>query len=131
MQSLTPASLPSFLARFESFHDGLLRRIELRYLPSGEKELTVIVSAQDRTSSQGWSNVVFSVQRVSEITLREGRSSCQVLSSGMAVDWFDGQLFLAFSPWTAAPAGADDFRRSDFFVAGESCSWVVEPYGEQ
>jgi hypothetical protein len=130
MNDLSFASVHEFLGRFHSFHDSVVRRVEHRYSPSGQRQTTLTISAQDQQSGTGWSNVIVQINDVLEIGFREGKSTRQVLSDGMTIVWLDGDVWCDLSPYASEPASADDFRQSDFFVAGKALSWRVDQYSE-
>jgi hypothetical protein len=129
MEPLNKDTLRRFLDRFYSFNDAVIRRLELHYA-TGHNRVAVTLSAQDQQSSQGWCNVVLVVEDVSEIAFREGKATCQVLSSGLVVTWFDENVWCDFSP-DLEPETTDEFRQSDFYVVGRTLSWRAEPYSEQ
>jgi hypothetical protein len=129
MTELTLASRADFLSRFYELADSVVRRVEFTYTPG--RRLTVVLSAQDSLAPDGWSNVRIVVHGVREFTLREGKSTCVVTSYGFLIEWFDGTIALDFSPATDYPAGMEDIRRSDFYVAGERAFWEVGPYSEE
>lgn len=79
----------------------------------------------------GWCNVVIAIDDVSEIRFREGLSTRRVLSDGLTIAWFNGKVWFDLSPHASDPAAADDFRRSDFYVVGESFAWRAEQYGAE
>jgi hypothetical protein len=131
MPTVQPRDLAEFLDRFLSFNDAVLRRVEHRFLSSGTQRCVVTLSAQDRESARGWSNVVVTVEQVSELTLREGKTSCQVLSDGVIIKWFEGVTFLVFSATASDPETVEEVRQSDFYVAGVSFAWEVGPFAEE
>jgi hypothetical protein len=130
MHTLAQQDAPSFLERFYSFNDALLRRVEHSYSPSGHKQTTITISGRDQQSETGRSNVTLVIHDVSEIGFREGKDTRQVLSDGLTVAWFDERVWCDFSPYATEPESLDDFRRSDFYVVGKGLSWRTAPYGE-
>jgi hypothetical protein len=130
MQALTKETLPLFVTRFASLNDGVLRELRFKYSASGQKAISVIVSVQDLEAKEGWSNLVILVDEITETAFKEGRATCQVLSSGIVVAWLEAQVWCDFSP-SLEPVSIDDFRQSDFYVAGKRVSWEVEPYSDQ
>ena len=131
MNKLDQPSLREFLDRFNSFNDAVVRRVEYRYGASGRPQATLTISTQDQQSDEGWSNVVVVIENVSEIAFREGKSTRQVLSDGLIVAWFNGDVWCDLSPYTSEPASVNDFRRSDFYVVGEALSWRIDQYSEE
>ena len=130
MNHLQQQSLREFLERFNSFNDAVVRRVEFRYVASGRRQATLTISTQDQCSDSGWSNVIIMIDNVSEIAFREGKSTRQVLSDGLTVVWFDGDVWCDLSPHTSDPSTIDEFRRSDFYVVGAALSWQADQYSE-
>lgn len=130
MNMLDQSSVRTFLDRFNSFNDAIVRRIEHRFGVSGHQRTTLTVSSQDEQSETGWSNVVIVVENVFEITFREGKSTRQILSDGLTISWFKDDVWCDLSPYASNPAAVNEFRRSDFYVAGKSLTWRVEEYSE-
>jgi hypothetical protein len=131
MNKLDETLLREFLDRFNSFNDAVVRRVGYCYDASGHRQATLTISTQDQQSDAGWSNVVIVIDNVSEIAFREGKSTRQILSDGLAVCWFDGDVWCDLSPYSSEPDTVDDFRRSDFYVVGEALAWRVEQYSEE
>ena len=131
MHQLEESSLRQFLDRFNSFNDAVLRRLEHRYSASGRRQATLTISTQDQQSDAGWSNVVIVIDNVGEITFREVKSTRQVLSDGLSIAWFDGDVWCDLSPYSSGPITVDDFRRSDFYVSGGSVTWRTEHFCEE
>ena len=125
------ADVNSVLDRFYRCNDGVIRRIELVFCPAREKsEATIECSVRDDLDGASWVNLICRVRGVSEFAMSEGNVSHRVLSDGLAIGWFDGLVFLDFSPYTTDPDGIDDFRRSGCYFAGESATWEVVPYND-
>ena len=126
MPKISPTTVSAFLERFYQCADGVVREVQVDFVT---KSATVTLSCQDREREirQPWINLVFDVQEVVELRLIEGESTCVVLSQGLHVGFFDGLIYLDFCPYTAAPAGVEDFKRSHFLVVGERCTWALEP----
>ena len=130
MQTLNRDTSAQFLRRFCSFNDAVIRRIEHHYAASGQKRTIVTLSARDQETDQGWSNVVIVIDGVSEIAFREGKATCQVLSSGLAVTWFRNNVWCDYSP-SIEPKSIEEFRQSDFYIVGKCFEWQVQSYSDQ
>ena len=72
MQVLDKEALADFLARFQSLSDAVIRDIRYHFPKSGDKQLTVTLSTQDRFGHDGWSNIRITFGAVSELNLRDG-----------------------------------------------------------
>ncbi len=128
---LTQADSESVLERFYRFSDGLIRRIDLVFEPNrDDSRATIACSVRDDAAGSEWVNVIFRVRGLREFTMTEGRVSYRVLSDGLALGWFEGLVFLDFGPYTSAPSGVDDYRRSGCYFAGHSATWEIVPYNE-
>jgi hypothetical protein len=131
MNKLDQLAVREFLDRFNSFNDAVVRRVEFRYGASGRRQATLTISTQDQRSDVTRSNVVIVIDNVSESGFREGKSTRQVLSDGLTVAWFNGEVWCDLSPYAQEPTSVEDFRRSDFYVAGEALTWRTAPYREE
>ena len=130
MNLLTADSLDAFLRQFYHLNDGVIRRLEFVYQPSGTRQVIVVLSSQDSDSPSGWSNLLLRLDAVSEFVLREGQTTCQILSDGMTIKWIDKTLFVSFSSSMAEPESDTDFRQSDCYAACHDLSWEIMPYAE-
>lgn len=131
MDLLSEQDLPAFLSRFASFDDGVIRKVEHRYGQHGVQRTSVIISVMDQQAQKGWSNVTLVMDGVSEFVLREGRTTCVVLSFGVCFRWIDGKIWCLLSPYSFESEFIDDFRRSDFYVVASSIAFSVSKYSEE
>ena len=122
-------TIDALLERFSSFYDAVLVEVHLE-LPrtSGDRRATVRLLAQDREGE--WSSVTFVVEPLTEFKFAEGRSSNLVLCDGLGIHLVDGRAFLDLAPYAAAPAGIEDLRRSQQYVAGGSCAADIDAFRE-
>lgn len=129
MNELLPTTITDFFDRFYNCYDGLIRNVNINY-PS--KGALVVLSVQDQKAQkdEGWVNLHLYIENFTEFILRESKSTCVVLSSGLQIGFFDSTLYLDFCPFSEAPEGIDDFKKSDFLIAGKKCIWSVLPYSE-
>jgi hypothetical protein len=130
MNTLSGDSIDSFLSRFGTFNDSVLRKVEHRFAANGSRQAEVVISAQDQRVELGWSNVIISFADVFEFLFREGKSTRQVLSDGLKIVLLDGKLWCDFSPYSTEGESIDDFRRSDFYVVAAGINWDVVGYSE-
>jgi hypothetical protein len=108
MESLDSVTRAGFLSRFYDLSDAVIRKIEHDYLSTGVQTTTVTIEAQDQLAAEGWSHLAIRVSGVRELVFKEGRTTCQILSSGVQIDWYDGLVFCDFSPYSTAPISIDD-----------------------
>lgn len=129
--ALSPHSVDDVLNRFYRCSDGVIRHVDIvfRSAPAGS-EATITISVRDGSAEAQWVNLIWRVEGLEELAFLEGRTSYRVLSDGVVVGWFEGLTFLDFGPYTSAPEGVEDFRRSGFYFAGKAVSWEVVPYAE-
>jgi hypothetical protein len=120
----------ALMSRFGSFQDAVVRRIEHRFGVEEGAQCAVTMSAEDRSSEDGWSNVTFVVRGVTEVAFREDPRMRQILTDGLALRRIDQQWWLDFAPFCADPESADEIRLSDFYVTGRSLMWQVTPFRE-
>jgi hypothetical protein len=121
---LTPETLPRFFDRFHRLYDGMLLRIEVTWLTDGQRaaQLWVVVRDQECLCS---STLVLGVEGVSEWAVQDAGSAIVVLSSGLAVGWWQGAIWLSPQPYSTLMEGPEDFRRSVFYLAGCTAWWAV------
>jgi hypothetical protein len=122
---LTKETVESFLDRFYRMGDGLILRIEYEYCSDGKKRLTVVVCVKELNLS---STLMLVVDDVREFFFREKEHSLRVMSMGISIDWFESAIWIAFQPYSTDMTSIEDYRQSDFYVAGHSCYWeIVDP----
>ncbi len=129
MIRLTPDTINEFLERFYSLYDSVIRKIEYCYMSSGIQEANIIISSQDKNNSLGWSNLRFFLSGVSEFTLHEGRTTCQILSDGIHIKWIENSIYISFAS-SSEPITTDEFRQSDLFAVCLSLFCDILPYSE-
>lgn len=137
---------PQSLGRFYHCYDGLLRSVHVVYHENGggfneaggETNAYLIISSLDsqRPVTEQWCNVHLDIHGVQEFRLTESgpKGGYEVLSGGIAVRYLSGLYFLDFtSDIDPEPElhsyTVDDFRRSEFYIAGRSFVWRTAPYG--
>lgn len=125
----------NFLDDFNHGYDGVLRAVELVFLPSepfGHAIVTLSVRRSDmKKNRNGWVNLLLSIEDVEEFSLREApKESCRILSYGVQVGVFGDLRFFDFAPYSVSPRGIEDYRLSGFYVAGRKFTWREEPYSE-
>jgi hypothetical protein len=120
----------AFLSRFHGFDDAVVRRFTLSVGPAGEKAV-VSLEARDLEAQpdQDWVEVRLTVEGVTEYRLsRNDREYHYVLSLGLKVDCFEKTYYFDFGPVSDAPDRLEDFRGSNFYVAGGDYHWKIMPY---
>lgn len=124
MPEITPFALAGFLERFSHCYDGVVRDVSIDF---AAKRAVVNLLVRDREAKEedGWVHLTLEVEGLTELSLSEGKSTCIVLSGGLQVGFFNGIIYLDFCPYTEVPVGVEDFRRSDFLIAGARCAWSV------
>jgi hypothetical protein len=125
MKKLEQASVGQFLARFYGFYDGVVREITMNF-ESQAPACEVVVNAQDTESASGWSRVVMQVRGCSEFRLEVGRTTFEVLSSGLQVAWDRGQVFLILDAYPD-DEGLPDTQTNCGYVAGADIFWSAAP----
>jgi hypothetical protein len=131
MTELTPENTRLFLEEFSSFHDSVLRRIEISYEASMRREIRLCVEARraGEDKNEGWVRVVLMVEGVADYRLTESaRTSAQVLSDGLYLFWFGPVFAMEFGYLPSPPDTLDALKRSDFFITGKGLRWETKPY---
>jgi hypothetical protein len=130
MNAIDPITKPRLLERFCEFSDAVLRKVQHTYLSTGKQMTEVTLSAMDKEAPDGWSNVVVRIRGVEELVFKEGRTTCQVLSNGLQIEWHEDIVYVDFSPYSTVAAGVEEIRKSDFYIGGETAEWWTTPYEE-
>jgi hypothetical protein len=117
-------SMDALRARFGGFFDAVLVEVVLK-LPrnEGNRQATVRLLAQEQDGP--WRSVAFTIGRLREFKLSEGRVSNLVLSDGLGLHRLDDGVFVDLAPFTDQPVPVGDLRRSYAYVFGETCSAEV------
>ncbi|MES2642726.1 MAG: hypothetical protein V4850_24800 [Myxococcota bacterium] len=123
MELLNQEVCEAFLRRFYNFYDGVVRSVRIDF-ESTPSTCSVVVDARDADSASGWSRIEFVVHEVGAFRFDAGRTTFEVLSSGIQVGWVNGQLLLVLD---AYPDDVDfpDLATNRAHVAGASCSWAA------
>lgn len=129
MIELTTSNLDKFLERFSHCYDGLIRDVRINF-PTKKVSITCSVKDQNNQVDEGWVNLTLEIENMIELTVVERQSTCIVLSDGLQVGFFNDQVYLDLCPYTEEPDSIDDFKKSDFLVVGERCSWSLAAYNE-
>lgn len=125
MNKLEQASIREFLARFYNFYDGVVRRVSVNF-EADPPTCEVVVDAQDAESASGWSRVVMQVRGCSQFRLELGRTTFEVLSSGVQVAWEGGLAFLFLDAYPD-DEGLPDTGTNHGYIAGEEILWAAAP----
>jgi hypothetical protein len=86
----------------------------------------VVVDVMDAESESGWSRVVLRVQGCSRFRLEIGRTTFEVLSSGIQVGWNEDLVFLFLDAYPD-DEGLPDINTNRAYVAGEDILWFAKP----
>lgn len=122
MIEITKDDAAQIMARFYDFADGVVDRIELD-LPG--KALAVVVLCQDAMSTTGWSSVRFLVTGVEEFRLELGKTTFEVLSSGIQFLWRQNLVYLVLDAYPDDPETSLDLTANRAFVGGLRCEMEV------
>jgi hypothetical protein len=126
---LTRTNLPSFLKRFQNFHDAVLRKAEFVLRPARAR--VVLSAIEDQDGTTGWVNVTFEIDNVSKFRLLEGgKMSCVVLFE-LSVAHFNNSIYLDFCSAMGEPTTVEEFERSYFLVVGNQVKYSVTPYEDE
>ncbi|MCP4597139.1 hypothetical protein [Neptuniibacter sp.] len=133
MEELTFSNASTFLQRFQSFHDALVREARMQFMTKHSltrAEVTLSVQDTGKKSNESWVNLTFKIDNVASFKLLEGPKTTCVVITELKIGFFEDKIYLDFSPYTEKPEGVGDFEKSDFLIAGERCVWVMSPYTE-
>jgi len=136
--TLTEPTLKTFMTRFASGYDSVVRGVNLIYPyswftkppPPNEETLniTLLLSVVDQ-SSQQWCNLHLSFSDVQEFHIYEREGGYyNTLSDGLRIAWLNGLVYTAFSNDGATSNSLDSFKSAKRYVAARELSWKTEPY---
>ncbi len=131
MNTLTEDSTASFLERFYSFHDAVLRTIDVGYSEDGTKAVAITIATRDANEqdNDGWVSVVLRLEQVSEYSFREeANQGLQVLSDGIHVLWFENHFGVDFGWLMDEPDSLAELRTSKAYACAQAATWSVESY---
>lgn len=131
MPMLLPDSTDAFLARFYSFADAVIRKIEIVYAEDGTRQVTLWIAARDRDSASqdAWVTACLVVSGVDSLRVSESdRTSLQVLSNGLHLAWFGDTVAIECGSLIDPPTNLEDVLASDLFLIGKRVNWSVGAY---
>ncbi|MEQ1508514.1 MAG: hypothetical protein ABMB14_40155 [Myxococcota bacterium] len=123
MYEVVAGSLDAVLSRFFQFYDAVVRRVDVDFA-GGRPQCEIVIDAQDAESTSGWSRVVFRMVGVEQFRLEMGKTTFQVLSSGIQIGWHECQVFLfldAFPDDDELPKVSSNRA----YFAGDALFWTV------
>jgi|GEM_PF-5640128 len=119
---LQPEHVALFHERFADFYDGVVRKVELEVgVPS--RACKIEVQCKDRDSRSGWSRVTFSVRGMKEFRFELGRTTFEVLSGGVQIDWQEDRVYVVLDAYPDDGPGLPDLAKNTAYVVGEDCEW--------
>ena len=124
---LTASDLEEFRVRFYDFNDGVVCGVELA-MQSTPRTCRIRIESQDRDADSGWSYVCFEIRDVQEFRFAFGRTTFEVLSSGIQFAWRDGRVYVVLDAYPDDGPDLPDLAMNTAYVAGLSCDWSVSPY---
>ena len=134
MLALTVSQISGFLQRFNSFHDAIIRQIEVRFgfrNPITIARIIILVRDSQTMANEGWVNLQLELADVEEFRFVESRTLVTYTVINEAhIASFDDLFFIDFGGLTDHPASAEDCRKSEFYIAAKKAEWDVEPYQE-
>lgn len=126
MTKLSPESRSDLMHRFYDFYDAVVCDVEIR-LRGESPACQIVVQSQDREADSGWSTVTFDVHRPSEFRFELGRTTFEVLSSGIQIAWRAGSIYLVLDAYPDDDGELPDLRTNSAYVAGAECLWAALP----
>lgn len=125
---LTPQELPAFRSRFCDFHDGVVREVLLGF-GGGADRCRVVVDCKDRNSGSGWARVELAIEGVTRCRFELGRTTFEVLSEGIHIEWLDAEVLIVLDASPNGPQKLPDLSRNTAYVSGRRCNWSAVSIG--
>ena len=128
----TQFTIKSFLERFYSFSDAVIKDISLSFRRSGELgKASVELSCRDEesTSADKWINLIIHLKEVVEFAIHESeRESYQVLSNELHILKSEDLLFIDFGALVDEPTTSGELRESRFYFVCKDLAWEAVDY---
>lgn len=130
MQALTLGHKKLFIQDFRGGVDGIIRQVSFP-LHDLFPHLELILSVQCRDA---WGNLRLRFYDVETLTIRGDPQVFQVLSQGLAFDWFvvnrKERLLFSLGLNPNRELTREDYLGSEFLVIANRCYWEKLPYAE-
>lgn len=131
MKQLDGDSVGPFLERFQNFYDSTVTCTVISYSETRAKSsVEVSVGAIDNNSDAP-SSVIVRMQFTGspEFTIREEpNKSYAVPGDGARISIFNGRIYLDLDTLEGDDDTVESFRASNFYLAGDRCTWEVTPW---
>jgi hypothetical protein len=124
MNSAPPQDVKDFLERFCNLYDGVILEVTLKYLDYS-KQVKVLASAQDKTDDFSWKDLTIVFNDVQEFFIKEDKSTCQIISSGLQCRVFNGMLYFSFSSNILSLDHIYEYRQSEFYLSALSFHYDI------
>lgn len=106
------------LGRYHQFYDGVV--VEIRLLMHGQAGCLVTIECMDRNAASGWSRVSLEIKEVSQFKFQYGKTTFEVLSSGLQFMWRGG-LVTVFLDAYPDDEGFPDLGGNNAYIVGRQC----------
>src|SRR5439155_25924978 len=134
MLAFTVSQISGFLQRFNSFHDAIIRHIEVTFRfrnPITKARIIISVRDSQTMANEGWVNLRLELADVKEFRFVESSTSVTYTVIYEAhIASFDDLFFIDFGGLSDHTASAEDCRKSEFYIAAKKAEWDVESYQE-
>lgn len=127
------SDIDTFIQRFYSFYDSVIRKIEIKFRNSSQAtSVEILISTRDMQTKEngGWVNVLLRIEEVSAFNFCENtKESYQVLSDGLKIGNGDVEvLYFDFGYFDDLPKDSEKLKSSKFYVIGKDFAWEVREY---
>ena len=131
MIKLNPEEIPSWLQRFNSFNDAVIRRWQIGTTDSGVTYNLAIETMDSASANTGWSKVTLQFRDCTSFSyFCESSTNYNVLSNGMNI-LVDGPVIYAdFGHFASLPASLEELMQSPCHAASPDIAWHAIEIGD-
>ena len=130
MTRLTEDTTPAFLKRFNSFHDGYVRLLQLDFWSDFSGVMTIKLETRDneRDFNDGWVSVVtLRIENVLESCMRSPGASYLALDDGLHLSWHGDVAWVDVGWLSNPPRDLEELRTSYVYAVAYRIWWHAEP----
>lgn len=116
---IEPSNVSEIQERYFSFFDAVVDHVTLR-TGSALKVCSVAINCQDKNSETGWAAVEFELIEVQEFSFKYGKTTYEVLSSGVQFFWENDFVYVFFDAYPDDD-GMPNLETNTAFVSAKKC----------
>ena len=123
---ISPENCEAVLNRFDNFYDGVVCSIGISMRSEPTVCEVVLEAMEGAGDGLRWRRVRLAVQGLHEFKFAMGRTTFEVLSSGIQFIWKNGLVYVMIDAFPDDGPGLPDLTTNIAYVAGSRCVVEVE-----